>query len=122
MSILKLTKSWIAPHGRLKPGEYRIPDKISRAHAQCAVIDGAGHIVKASVVEKPKEEEKPRARGRPAGRRKAVAPENKLLNSAPENKSEVEGAAGDGGSDGAFTDGGSSGDLPGEPPVDDSGQ
>jgi hypothetical protein len=122
MSILKLTKSWIAPHGRLKPGEYRIPDKISRAHAQCAVIDGAGHIVKASVVEKPKEEEKPRARGRPAGRRKAVAPENKLLNSAPENKSEVEGTGGDRSGYGAELDAGSGDDLPGEPPADDSGQ
>jgi hypothetical protein len=108
----------------MAPGDYSIPDKISRAHAQCAVIDGAGKVVKKSA-EKPeqKAEEKPRGRGRPAGNsRTKVAPENKQLGSAPEDKSEVEGAAGDSGGDGAGSDAGSGSDLPGEPPADDSGQ
>lgn len=124
MATLKLSKPWTGPNGKMKPGDYPIPDKISRVHAQCAVFDGAGKIAKESAEKAPEKGREPRRRGRPPGstRQKTAAPENKLQSAAPENKTEVDGAAGDSGGDGAGTDAGSSDNLPGEPTADDSSQ
>lgn len=75
MAVLRLHREWPGPKGMMKPGDYAIPAEISRIHAKCARIDGAGEIVQAATF---------------PGRADIDAerpPENRMLDGAPDAKS-----------------------------------
>lgn len=80
MQKLRLTKAWPAPKTVMQPGEYFIPDDISRTLAKCAVADGAGEIVETL----------------PFRQQKQPAPENKSAAPAAETKLAARRRRGDG--------------------------
>ncbi len=73
---LVLAVAWPGPRGMMQPGSYAIPGEISRTHARCACIDGAGEIIVAEVAE-PGAATFPPAPPPPPPLPKGTAPENK---------------------------------------------